>query len=332
MSSAPYFRLYFSDLAGDTLHLSDAEMGSYVLLIGAMWNAGGRLDPDEESLARIARCPADKWARRWSRLERFFETDSDGSICHKRVTQDREERARISGERSEAGKAGAKAKSLKNNKAIKANASAAGKQTGKQTPSKTQALPESIVEGDDKSSPRTDEVREAFDAFNRMAERCGLAKAEALTDGRRKAIRARLKEQGFSGWQKALNACAKSPHCRGKNDRAWKADIDFICQPKSFTRLLEGFYGTGETVPPDPSAPAPPKPVWSGPTEIRDEAVLLQGEPWTVAWLDRCRWQDVPAKAIIAPNGLVAERINLYLRDYLRKLGVAVILEEASAA
>jgi hypothetical protein len=35
----------------------------------------------------------------------------------------------------------------------------------------------------------------------------------------------------------------RSRHCRGENDRGWKADLDFVCQQRSWRRLLEGAYG-----------------------------------------------------------------------------------------
>jgi len=35
---------------------------------------------------------------------------------------------------------------------------------------------------------------------------------------------------------------AASAFCRGENDRGWRADLDFLCQPKSFNGLIEGKY------------------------------------------------------------------------------------------
>jgi len=83
----------------------------------------------------------------------------------------------------------------------------------------------------------------AFDAFNDLAAEIGLPKAQALTTGRRKKITARLDEcGGLIGWQDALAKIRGSPFLRGDNDRGWRADLDFILQASSFTKLMEGSY------------------------------------------------------------------------------------------
>ena len=37
----PYMQLWIADFIGDTLHLSDAEVGQYILILMAMWRNGG---------------------------------------------------------------------------------------------------------------------------------------------------------------------------------------------------------------------------------------------------------------------------------------------------
>lgn len=115
MSSAPYMKLYFSDLAGDTLALSTEEFGAYVLLLGAMWNAGGPLDEDHRKLARIARVSPKRWSRVWESLQIFF-TVEDGQVSHQRIQKERELILQIGQTRSRIGSSGGKAKSLKYNK------------------------------------------------------------------------------------------------------------------------------------------------------------------------------------------------------------------------
>ena len=84
---------------------------------------------------------------------------------------------------------------------------------------------------------------EAMAVWNAMAEGSGLAGARSLTDGRRAALRKRVGEcGGVEGWRSALALVAASAFLCGENDRGWKADLDFILQPKSFTRLREGAY------------------------------------------------------------------------------------------
>lgn len=83
----------------------------------------------------------------------------------------------------------------------------------------------------------------AFDAYNDLAGEIGLAKAQALTTPRRRKIEQRLNEcGGLIGWQDVLAKIRGSPFLRGDNDRGWRADLDFILQASSFTRLMEGAY------------------------------------------------------------------------------------------
>lgn len=105
-------------------------------------------------------------------------------------------------------------------------------------------------------------VREAFDRWNDVARQFRLPVAKSLDARRRKQIRARLADAGIAGWGEALDAVAASRMCRGENDRGWRADLDFVCQPKSFNKLREGAYGDAKpgTGPPRPATPSAPDP------------------------------------------------------------------------
>lgn len=91
-------------------------------------------------------------------------------------------------------------------------------------------------------APPSSEIDKAFRNYNLMAENSGLAKAEKLTSDRRKKIGARLKDHSLEAWNRALEAVELSPFLLGQNDRGWRADLDFMCQPDSFNRIIEGFY------------------------------------------------------------------------------------------
>lgn len=87
---------------------------------------------------------------------------------------------------------------------------------------------------------------QAFEAFNDMALRCGLPQARSLTPQRRSKIKARIREHGGpSAWMRALANIERSAFLRGRNDRGWTATLDFMLQPASFTKIVEGTYGNG---------------------------------------------------------------------------------------
>ena len=63
--------LYIPDFLADTMHLSAAETGAYLLLIMDYWLHDG-LPDDDAKLAQIARVPIRSWRRMRPTIEAFF--------------------------------------------------------------------------------------------------------------------------------------------------------------------------------------------------------------------------------------------------------------------
>ena len=112
MSEQPYMKLWIADFLGDTLHLSDAEIGQYMLLLMAMWRNGGVLPDDPAKLARVARntiSPA---------VMAFFVRNANAMLTQKRLACE-VENAKA---KSEKAKNSAGVRWLKNKKTSHANA------------------------------------------------------------------------------------------------------------------------------------------------------------------------------------------------------------------
>lgn len=107
-----------------------------------------------------------------------------------------------------------------------------------------------------------DQTNAAIEMWNKVAAECGLSLVRSLNTARRSSLRLRLKEcGGISGWKEALDQVRASSFLLGDGDRGWKADFDFILQPKSFAKLREGTYanrGSPKTRPGDASWMADP--------------------------------------------------------------------------
>ena len=101
-----------------------------------------------------------------------------------------------------------------------------------------------MEQGRESLSPFGDrEIEEAISLYNVMAKENGLAVAQRVNGVRSRKIMARLKDcGGIGGWKAALEKVAGNPWLKGENDRGWRADIDFMAQEKSFTKLMEGAY------------------------------------------------------------------------------------------
>lgn len=79
-------------------------------------------------------------------------------------------------------------------------------------------------------------------AWNAMAVDRGLPVIRVMTPAREKALAARIREVGRDGMLTAIAKIGASSHCRGQNDLGWHADFDFLLQPKSLIRAIEGRY------------------------------------------------------------------------------------------
>jgi DNA-binding Lrp family transcriptional regulator len=103
--------------------------------------------------------------------------------------------------------------------------------------------------------PTPSDALRAFEQFNEVALKLGLPQASKLTPDRQRKIIARLRDYGLEGWDRALQNLARSKFLTGRNDRNFRADLDFICQAKSFGKLHDGGYSDD---PPRRTAPAAP--------------------------------------------------------------------------
>lgn len=88
----------------------------------------------------------------------------------------------------------------------------------------------------------------AFERYNELAQRIGLAMARSLTPQRRRALLARLREHGgLSAWDVILANVERSAFLRGFGGgrSGWRADLDFLLQAKSCAKVFDGGYGNG---------------------------------------------------------------------------------------
>jgi hypothetical protein len=171
------------------------------------------------------------------------------------------------------------------------------------------------------------DVQAAFALWNDLAGRIGLPVAKALTPDRRKQIKARLDPDGLDGWREALSGVEASRHCRGQNDRGWKADLDFVCQAKSYQRLREGTYGRDLA-----TASAEPSPAaWSGPWQLRAAVVDVAGEDVARGYVDPAVWR-AEDRALVVRNAFMADRLRREAGPTLDRLKVNIVVSEGVAA
>lgn len=94
------------------------------------------------------------------------------------------------------------------------------------------------------SSPNGDmSVKIDFDKLMEFwNEKVELAKITVISDRRKKAINARVKEFGKQSIQEVIEKTSKSGFLNGKNKENWTADFDWVFSPTNFIRIKEGKF------------------------------------------------------------------------------------------
>ena len=93
--------------------------------------------------------------------------------------------------------------------------------------------------------PKTHAPIEVFrEAWNTMAAKHGLPQCREMTGKRKTEFTARWKDPGWRrDYPEAIAKVPESPFLLGKNDRGWKANMEWFLRPDSLTKILEENYG-----------------------------------------------------------------------------------------
>lgn len=250
MKADAWMPLYIADYVADTLHLTRDEHGGYLLLLMALWRAGGSLPSDKKTLASVTKSSASEWRKLSPILLPFFELEN-GTISHKRVRQEREKADRISDLRREAGRTGGKASGT--SREAKDDGLPSSSRAAPARPSPSPPSNEGKSSFQEDSSPEDDEEglgddapplvpihEQAMAAWNEMAARAGLKQITSMNEVRRAAIKQRLGKQGMPLWWAALERIEASAFLTGAT--GWRASFDFVVKRANFLKITEGNY------------------------------------------------------------------------------------------
>lgn len=258
----PYLPLWTDNLIGATTHLTTEEFGAYVKLLICSWRSSScDLPKNDILLARYAGVTRRRWAAMSGIILAFFYVVERHGELRIRQNRLREEKVFLI-TRSRKQSRNAKARWLKNNNSGHASGYATSMPDACQTDAPIPTpIPTPIskdikkerfsLTGESPAEPDDGLIqpfsRPVIDAavasWNALADRCGLARCQRLTEARRTQLRRRLADcGGISGWMSALEKIEKTPGLLGDNDRGWRANFDFLLQESRFTKLMEGGY------------------------------------------------------------------------------------------
>lgn len=118
-------------------------------------------------------------------------------------------------------------------------------------------------------------VIEAFEAYLAVAAEYGLSQPRTLTPAMRKSIGARLREHTPGGWQDMLDGLAASEFLRGKNERGWRANLDWIVKPANFSKIVSGNYDNRESTEYRYGQPAAKHPILNALDDLADRLASI---------------------------------------------------------
>lgn len=237
MSNLPYVAFYPGKWLGRTARLSALERGVFITLICEMYETMRPLKMEHKALARLCGTTPKTLEKALAVLldDPNKLVMHDGGLWNHRV-QKEIEKAQKTSEIS-------RKKSQKRwEKRNKNNHDTMPQHCHGNAIQNQNHIEKDIPDGISKKTPADD----AFSVFCEAVASSPIAVPRKLTADRRRKIEARLREHGPEVWREACQRVAASPFCRGKNDRGWRADLDFLLQPKSFNRLIEGGYDQTE--------------------------------------------------------------------------------------
>lgn len=238
--SDAWMPLYIGDYLADTMHLTCEQSGAYLHLIMHYWRAGSLPDNDV-ALAQIARLSAKAWKAHKPIVAAFF---GEG-WKHKRIDAERVKTIEVKERYHERAVKAAQARHKHTSSNASRTATSNGQACLKDGNSQSHTCSNEQVispNGDSSAEPPPLTVDEIVEAWNERMAPQGFPAVRRLTGTRLRQLKARLRENTIEDWQQAMSALERSNFCRGENGRGWRADFDFLLQPKSFTKLLEGAY------------------------------------------------------------------------------------------
>lgn len=108
MAKFPALPLFTDAILGDTLHLTNAQFGSYMLLLIVEWRTPDCTLPNDDTyLAKIARMDKRTWLNNRSIILSFFQIDSNGRLQQPRLVDERNYVEQLSNKNAAAGRSSA---------------------------------------------------------------------------------------------------------------------------------------------------------------------------------------------------------------------------------
>ncbi|MBE6846358.1 MAG: DUF4373 domain-containing protein [Ruminococcus sp.] len=101
------------------------------------------------------------------------------------------------------------------------------------------------VTGKPSEAPFSDECILIFELYNRICT--SYPRVTAFSENRKKAVRARLKTYSVQDFEKLFKKAQSSDFLKGRNNRNWSANFDWLVKDANIAKVLDGNYDNHES-------------------------------------------------------------------------------------
>lgn len=109
------------------------------------------------------------------------------------------------------------------------------------------------IETDNREEKEKSDYQRIADLYN---ETCvSFPRLQKLSDARKKAIRARLKQYSIEDFERLFQMAEASSFLKGKNIRNWSASFDWLIKDANMAKVLDGNYQDRQSGSQEPSPP-----------------------------------------------------------------------------
>lgn len=117
--------------------------------------------------------------------------------------------------------------------------------TGNQQQSKNKRIKESkngrnSSASDEPPTASSSEIQEVVNCYHEICK--SFPKLRAVSEARKKAIHARLKSYGMDAVKEVFKNAESSDFLKGKNNRNWSPNFDWMIKDTNFVKILDGNY------------------------------------------------------------------------------------------
>lgn len=264
----PWFPFYVDDFLNDeAVRIADlATRGAYICLLGYQWREGS-IPADPRACARLVGAMWEDEKERAAVVAAmvFFVPAGEGRLANQRLNTIAEEQDETRKARSGAGlRSGAARRSNKTRTKREQNTNYSESES--ESEAETELDPElslggSPNSGDVPASPTSGaweggravalsvppqpeySPEQLARDWNTATSVVSLPQCRELNTARRRSAAQRIREHpGRHYWLDIIRRITESAFCTGSNERAWRADFDFLVRPGSSAKVLEGKY------------------------------------------------------------------------------------------